>query len=76
MNHPNHPSKRPEIVKEYNKQYYQKNKPKLLKMHSIKVTCPLCGKTGLNNQNLKKHMIRVICKKNRPNKPDEESVQQ
>lgn len=45
---------------DYNKQYYTKNKAKILSKLLEKVECEHCGRR-VNHQNLKKHQSSPIC---------------
>jgi hypothetical protein len=56
------PSKDKEEVKEYNKQYYAKNKEKLLQAAKVKVVCPHCNKT-VNKENMIDHKKSKYCQK-------------
>lgn len=51
-----------EIQKEYNKQYYTKNKEKILSRLSQKLECPQC-KRIISLSNFAKHKTSSICKK-------------
>jgi len=46
--------------KEYNKEYYQKNKTKLLADQKIKVQCPKCFREVIKS-NLNKHFKTKLC---------------
>ena len=46
--------------KEYNKEYYQKNKTKLLADQKIKVSCPKCNRIVIKS-NLNKHFKTKLC---------------
>jgi len=46
--------------KEYNKEYYQKNKNKLLADQKIKVSCPKCCREVIKS-NLNKHFKTKLC---------------
>ena len=46
--------------KEYNKEYYQKNKNKLLADQKIKVSCPKCFREVIKS-NLNKHFKTKLC---------------
>ena len=46
--------------KEYNKEYYQKNKNKLLADQKIKVQCPKCCREVIKS-NLNKHFKTKLC---------------
>lgn len=46
--------------KEYNKEYYQKNKNKLLADQKIKVQCPKCNRIVIKS-NLNKHFKTKLC---------------
>ena len=46
--------------KEYNKEYYQKNKNKLLADQKIKVSCPKCCRSVIKS-NLNKHLKTKLC---------------
>ena len=46
--------------KEYNKEYYQKNKHKLLADQKIKVQCPKCCREVIKS-NLNKHFKTKLC---------------
>ena len=46
--------------KEYNKEYYQKNKNKLLADQKIKVQCPKCFREVIKS-NLNKHFKTKLC---------------
>ena len=48
------------LQKEYNKQYYAKNKKKILSTLLQKVPCPHCSKM-VNHQNLKAHQRSNNC---------------
>ena len=61
-------SKTKEAVKDYNKDYYAKNKKVILEKLLTKVECPLC-KRQVNHQNLFKHQKTNLCK-SRQDKPD------
>ena len=46
--------------KEYNQEYYQKNKVKLLADQKIKVSCPKCCRIVIKS-NLNKHLKTKLC---------------
>ena len=46
--------------KQYNKEYYQKNKNKLLADQKIKVSCPKCFREVIKS-NLNKHFKTKLC---------------
>ena len=46
--------------KEYNQEYYQKNKVKLLADQKIKVSCPKCNRVVIKS-NLNKHLKTRLC---------------
>jgi len=46
--------------KEYNQEYYQKNKTKLLADQKIKVSCPKCNRIVIKS-NLNKHFKTKLC---------------
>ena len=46
--------------KEYNKEYYQKNKTKLLADQKRKVQCPECNRIVIKS-NLNKHLKTKLC---------------
>jgi hypothetical protein len=46
--------------KEYNQEYYQKNKVKLLADQKIKVSCPKCNRIVIKS-NLNKHLKTKLC---------------
>ena len=46
--------------REYNKEYYQKNKIKLLEDQKIKVCCPKCNRVVIKS-NLNKHLKTNLC---------------
>ena len=50
-----------ETRKEYNKEYYAKNKNVILQKLTSKVTCEFCGRT-VSFSNLQKHFLLPICK--------------
>ena len=45
---------------QYNKEYYQKNKIKLLEDQKIKISCPKCN-TVVIKSNLNKHLKTNLC---------------
>ncbi len=47
--------------KEYNKNYYQNNKDKILEKSTSKVNCEFCNRT-VSFANLQKHYVLPICK--------------
>ena len=46
--------------KQYNQEYYQKNKIKLLADQKIKVSCPKCCRSVIKS-NLNKHLKTKLC---------------
>ena len=50
-----------EMRKNYNKQYYEKNKNKILEKLTSKVNCEFCNRT-VSYANLAKHYVLPICK--------------
>ena len=46
--------------KEYNKEYYAKNKTKIIELISKKEPCKLCGKV-ITHQKMKKHQRSAYC---------------
>ena len=46
--------------KQYNQEYYQKNKVKLLADQKIKVSCPKCNRIVIKS-NLNKHLKTKLC---------------
>ena len=46
--------------KQYNQEYYQKNKNKLLADQKIKVQCPKCNRIVIKS-NLNKHLKTKLC---------------
>ena len=46
--------------KQYNQEYYQKNKIKLLADQKIKVFCPKCNRSVIKS-NLNKHLKTKLC---------------
>ncbi len=50
-----------ELRKEYNKNYYQTNKEKILTKLTSKVNCEFCNRT-VSFANLAKHYVLPICK--------------
>ena len=50
-----------EMRKAYNKEYYQKNKNKILTKLTSKVNCEFCNRT-VSFANLAKHYVLPICK--------------
>ena len=46
--------------KQYNQEYYQKNKTKLLADQKIKVSCPKCNRIVIKS-NLNKHFKTKLC---------------
>lgn len=47
--------------KDYNKNYYEKNKAKIAEKLYCKETCPKCQKV-VSHQNMKKHQLTSYCK--------------
>lgn len=58
-------------IKTYQRQYYLKNKERLIKNGCVKVTCDLCNKIVSKN-NLKRHQKTKLCMKLRPNIQEDE----
>ena len=56
-----------ESVKEYNKQYYAKNKTEILRKLSEKIKCEFCDRTVIKN-NFHKHQKSDICKRKQQEK--------
>lgn len=54
----------PEERKEYNKEYYERNKHKIMEKACEKVTCDLCGRMVIRN-NLTSHYKLNICQRTR-----------
>ena len=50
-----------ELRKEYNKNYYQNNKDKILTKLTSKVNCEFCNRQ-VSFANLQKHYVLPICK--------------
>ena len=50
-----------ETRKNYNKQYYEKNKNKILEKLTSKVNCEFCNRQ-VSFANLQKHYVLPICK--------------
>ena len=57
-------SKQADVVKQYNKSYYEMNKQKILKKYAEKVECEFCKKIVTSNY-LKQHLKTAICEKRR-----------
>ena len=57
-------SKQPDIVKQYNKSYYEKNKQKIQEKYAVKVECEFCKKIVTSNY-LKQHLKTAICENRR-----------
>jgi hypothetical protein len=53
--------------KEYNKQYYAKNKDEILRKLNSKVQCEFCDRTVIKN-NFHKHQKSDICKRKQEEK--------
>lgn len=63
-NDPDKHSKDKDQAKEYQKQYYEKNKEKLLNEMKTKVACEYCFR-NVNKYNLPSHQKSQLCKKKR-----------
>ena len=62
-------------IQKYNKEYYDKNKKKILEGMSQNIICEYCGGT-ITKQHLRRHQRTKICQEIRKNKEQENIEQQ
>ena len=61
------------FIKQYNKNYYEKNKQRICDMINAHVTCEICGRE-MSRSNIYNHKKTLRCLKKRKNLMNEEKV--